>query len=232
MADEIARVVRAGRGGRLPAVRRLRVAALPATRCATSSTATSTRRSTWSPRTWPGWPRSAGSAGWRPKVGQYLQGPAHCSGSSPSRRCTPACRRTTRWRSTPSSPTWTRSPGCSSRAGGMHAVPRRAGGGGREARRRLPVRHRRSRRVELAGGRAVAVHTADGERIACRRRRAQPRPAGRLPRPAGHGRGGAAAAYSPSCFVLLAGSTRDVHPTIAHHNIHFGRVLATACSTS
>nr|WP_284290652.1 FAD-dependent oxidoreductase [Angustibacter aerolatus] len=46
MAQEPARDVRPGRGGRLRALRRLRVEACTATRCATSSTATSTRRST------------------------------------------------------------------------------------------------------------------------------------------------------------------------------------------
>ena len=62
-----------------------------------------------------------------------------------------------------------------------------AGRRGREARRRVPVRHRGRRGSSVAGGRAVAVHTADGERIAVRRGRAQPRPAGRLPRPAAGG---------------------------------------------
>ena len=51
--------------------------------------------------------------------------------------------------------------------GGMHAVPRALAGGGGEARRRAPVRRPTVTRVELRGDRAVAVHTAAGERIAC-----------------------------------------------------------------
>ena len=105
------------------------------------------------------------------------------SGCSPSRRCTPGCRRTTRSRSTRSSPTWTRWPACSSRAAACT-----------RCRGRWPARRRSTAsssataptvtRVELRGGRAVAVHTTDGERVAVRRGGAQPGPAGRAPRPA------------------------------------------------
>ena len=76
-------------------------------------------------------------------------------------------------------------------------------------------------RVELRGQRAVAVHTADGDRIPCdavvlnpdlpvARRDLLGRPLRRR------------LAYSPSCFLLLAGSSAS-YGKIAHHNIHFGR---------
>ena len=46
--------------------------------------------------------------------------------SSRSSRCTPGCHRSGRWRSTPSSPTWTPSPGCSSRAAACVRCPTRS----------------------------------------------------------------------------------------------------------
>ncbi len=92
--------------------------------------------------------------------------------------------------------------------GGMHAVPARAGRRGGEARRRRPVRlHRRTRSRRPGDGRR-AVHTTDGERIGCDAVVLNPDlPVayrdllGREPWSVRRLR------YSPSCFLLLAGST-------------------------
>jgi phytoene desaturase len=79
--------------------------------------------------------------------------------------------------------------------------------------------------VELRGGRATAVLTTDGERIpadvvvlnpdlpAAYRDLLPGTPAPRRVR---------SLDYSPSCFVLHAGS-RAAYRRIVHHNIHFGR---------
>jgi phytoene desaturase len=108
--------------------------------------------------------------------------------------------------------------------GGMHAVPRALAGAaakhGVSFRYNTPVQ-----RVELQGDRAVAVHTEAGERIPCdvvvlnpdlpvaRRELLGVAPPRRsLGRPP---------TYSPSCFLLLAGSHAS-YSRIAHHNIHFG----------
>jgi phytoene desaturase len=78
-------------------------------------------------------------------------------------------------------------------------------------------------RVELSGDRAVAVLTADGERVACDALVLNPdlptayrELLGTKPRRLGHLR------YSPSCFLLLAGANVTYRRT-AHHNLHFGR---------
>lgn len=85
-------------------------------------------------------------------------------------------------------------------------------------------------RVEHAGGRARAVHTADGRRIAADVVVLNPdlpvahrELLGRTPRRVRR------LAYSPSCYLLLAGTTRawDDAATAAkgppaHHSIHFG----------
>lgn len=108
--------------------------------------------------------------------------------------------------------------------GGMHAVPRALAGaiekhGGQ-------IRYgTTATRVEVQGGRARAVHTAGGERIpadvvvltadlpmAYR----ELLPPGLAPRRLPKLR------YSPSCFVLLAGSRQSYRHT-AHHTISFGR---------
>jgi len=106
-------------------------------------------------------------------------------------------------------------------AGGMHAVP----GAMAAAAEKHGVEIRYSTevtRVEHSGGRAVAVHTAGGERIpadvvvlnpdlpvAYRELMGfEPRRLKRL-------------AYSPSCYLLLAGSTR-AYDSGAHHTISFG----------
>ena len=106
--------------------------------------------------------------------------------------------------------------------GGMHAVPRALAGAaekhGVEFRYGTTVS-----RVERRGERAVAVHTVDGERIACDvvvlnpdlpvayrdLLGFTPRRVRRL-----H--------YSPSAHVLHVGSSA-AYGHLAHHNIHFGR---------
>lgn len=106
-------------------------------------------------------------------------------------------------------------------SGGMHAVP--------EALATVAARHgvglrfgTTVTRVEHVGGRARAVHTADGERIAldavvltADRPVAFRELLGVSPRRLGRLR------YSPSCYLLLAGS-REAFPTGAQHNLHFG----------
>jgi len=107
--------------------------------------------------------------------------------------------------------------------GGMHAVPRAMAGAaekhGVELRYDTTVTG-----VETVGGRAVAVTTADGERIAAdvvvlnpdlpvARRDLLRRPLRRPLR------------YSPSCALLLVGSSAT-YSKIGHHNIHFGEPWA------
>ncbi|MDG4763149.1 phytoene desaturase family protein [Solwaraspora sp. WMMD406] len=105
--------------------------------------------------------------------------------------------------------------------GGMHAVPRALAAAAEK--HGVQIRYGTTvTQVETSAGRARAVHTADGERIAAdvvvlnpdlpiayaellpptRRRRLR---------------------YSPSCVVLHVGS-RQGYDRIAHHNIHFGRL--------
>jgi phytoene desaturase len=107
--------------------------------------------------------------------------------------------------------------------GGIHAVPRALAAAaelhGVEVRYGVDVTQ-----VELSGQRAVAVHTRAGERIAADvvvlnpdlpvawRELLAP---SRRPRRLGRQR------YSPSCLLMLAGSTLP-HGTQAHHTIHFG----------
>lgn len=105
--------------------------------------------------------------------------------------------------------------------GGMHALPRAMAAAaekhGVEFRYNTTVS-----RVEHRGGRALAVITADGERIAADSFILNPD----LPvayrdllgvNPVSLRR----LKYSPSCFLLLAGSNQQ-YSKIAHHNIHFG----------
>ncbi len=108
--------------------------------------------------------------------------------------------------------------------GGMHAVPRALAGAAEK--HGVELRYGRTvSRVLVEHGRAVGVETTDGERydadvvvinpdlpVAYRELlppEATPRRVKRL-------------RYSPSCFLLLAGSTQTYTRT-AHHNIHFGR---------
>ncbi|MGL5858688.1 MAG: phytoene desaturase family protein [Angustibacter sp.] len=105
--------------------------------------------------------------------------------------------------------------------GGMHALPQAMAAAadkhGVQLRYRTEVT-----RVEHRGGRAVAVHTADGQRIAADvvvlnpdLPVAQRELLGRSPWTVRRLR------YSPSCYLLLAGSRRH-YPQGAHHTIHFG----------
>jgi phytoene desaturase len=103
--------------------------------------------------------------------------------------------------------------------GGMHAVPRALAGAAEK--HGVVLRYgETATRVELSGTRAVSVITSGGERIACdavvlnpdlpvARRLLLGKPLRRRLR------------YSPSCFLLLAGSTMT-YPQAAHHTISFG----------
>ena len=106
-------------------------------------------------------------------------------------------------------------------SGGMHAVPRALAGAAEK--HGVTLRYQTTvRRVEVRGGRAVAVLTTDGERIAADAVVLNPDlPVAYrdlLPPPAPRRR----LRYSPSCVVLHIGSTEG-YSRIAHHNIHFGR---------
>jgi phytoene desaturase len=109
--------------------------------------------------------------------------------------------------------------------GGMHAVPvamaAAAEKHGVEIRYGTTVSS-----VELRGSRAVAVRTADGDRVAADVVVLNPDlpvawrdllPAATPPRRLSR------LSYSPSCVVLLAGSRRPAGDGQAHHTIHFGR---------
>ncbi len=108
--------------------------------------------------------------------------------------------------------------------GGMHAVPRALAGAAEK--HGVEIRYGTEvTRVETRAGRATAVVTADGERVEADvvvlnpdlpvayrdllPPEATPSRVKRLD-------------YSPSCFVLHAGSSANYTKT-AHHNIHFGR---------
>ncbi|MGH8869979.1 MAG: phytoene desaturase family protein [Actinomycetes bacterium] len=104
--------------------------------------------------------------------------------------------------------------------GGMHAVPQ--GLAGAAAKHGVTFRYGTEVvDVETSGDRAQAVRTADGDRVPCdvlvlnpdlpvARSRLLGHPLRRPVR------------YSPSCFLLLAGS-RARYRRIAHHNVHVGR---------
>jgi phytoene desaturase len=102
--------------------------------------------------------------------------------------------------------------------GGMHAVPRALAGAAEKHGVVLRLGETVTR-VEMNGQRAVAVHTSAGDRIPCDAvvlnpdlpvaRELMGHPLRRRLR------------YSPSCFLLLAGS-RTAYPDQAHHTISFG----------
>lgn len=105
--------------------------------------------------------------------------------------------------------------------GGMHALPTALAGAavkhGVDLRCNVEVT-----RVEKAGGRAVAVHTAAGERIACDALVLTPDlPTAWHTLLGGGSRRLDRLRYSPSCVLLLAGS-RTAYPDRAHHEITFG----------
>ncbi len=106
--------------------------------------------------------------------------------------------------------------------GGMHAVPRALAAAA--AKHGVDIRYETdATRVEMAGQRAVAVHTASGERIAADVVVLNPDlpsawdllPAGSAPRRLPRLR------HAPSCALLLAGSSLP-QAGQAHHTIHFG----------
>ena len=96
MEAEIRPVCGPRRRGRLPTAARVADQAVPHRDRHASSARTSTPRWTCSAPTWPGSPRSAGSAG-SARGSPGCCRTSGCSGSSPSRRCTPGWRRSTRW---------------------------------------------------------------------------------------------------------------------------------------
>ncbi|MGH8893070.1 MAG: phytoene desaturase family protein, partial [Actinomycetes bacterium] len=103
--------------------------------------------------------------------------------------------------------------------GGMHAVPRALAGAAEK--HGVVVRYGETvQRVELRGRRAVAVVTAGGDRVPCDAVVLNP------DLPAARRLVGAEVrrklTYSPSCFLMLAGS-RSVSDEDAHHTISFGR---------
>ena len=106
--------------------------------------------------------------------------------------------------------------------GGMHALPRALAGAAEK--HGVEIRYSTEvDRVEMRGDRATAVHTVDGERIAADVVVLNPdlpvaykQLLGRDPWDVRR------LTYSPSCFLLLAGSSARYTKT-AHHNIHFGR---------
>lgn len=105
--------------------------------------------------------------------------------------------------------------------GGMHAIP--VAMAAAAAKHGVEIRYDTAvTQVERNGDRAVAVHTEQGERIACDAVVLNPDlPVayrdllGFTPRRVRRLR------YSPSAFLLLAGSNRE-YKHLAHHNIHFG----------
>ena len=106
--------------------------------------------------------------------------------------------------------------------GGMHALPRALAGAAEK--HGVDIRYSTEvDRVEMRGDRATAVHTVDGERIPADVVVLNPdlpvaykQLLGRDPWDVRR------LTYSPSCFLLLAGSSARYTKT-AHHNIHFGR---------
>jgi len=103
--------------------------------------------------------------------------------------------------------------------GGMHEIPRALAGAAEK--HGVRVRYDTEvRRVEVRGGRATAVVTAEGERIPADVVVLNPDMAAvpLVPSPSPRRR----LTYSPSCVVLHVGSMQ-AYGQIAHHNIHFGR---------
>jgi phytoene desaturase len=108
--------------------------------------------------------------------------------------------------------------------GGMHAVPRALAGAAEK--HGVVFRYGTTvTKVLVSNGRAVGVETSDGERVMADVVVLNPDlPVAyrELLPPAATPRRVRSLRYSPSCFLLLAGSTAS-YSKIAHHNIHFGR---------
>jgi len=108
--------------------------------------------------------------------------------------------------------------------GGMHAVPVALAGAA--VKHGVDIRYSTTvTQVEVANGRAVGVLTAAGERIPADVVVINPDlPVAyrELLPPSATPTRVKSLTYSPSCFLLLAGSTAS-YSKIAHHNIHFGR---------
>ena len=108
--------------------------------------------------------------------------------------------------------------------GGMHAVPRALAGAAEK--HGVAIHYGQTvSRVLVEHGRAVGVETADGERIAADVVVLNPDlPVAyrELLPPEATPRRVKSLTYSPSCFLLLAGSSQTYSAT-AHHNIHFGK---------
>ena len=112
--------------------------------------------------------------------------------------------------------------------GGMHAVPRALAGAAQK--HGVELRYGTTvRRVLVEHGRAVGVETSEGERIPADVVVLNPDlPVAyrELLPPEATPRRVKTLAYSPSCFLLLAGSSASYTRT-AHHNIHFGRAWSS-----
>ncbi|MFZ0160000.1 MAG: phytoene desaturase family protein [Kineosporiaceae bacterium] len=106
-------------------------------------------------------------------------------------------------------------------AGGMHSLPRAMADAA--AKHGVEFRYGTTvTAVEHSGGRASAVRTADGERIAADVVVLNPDLPVAYRDLLGHTpRTVARLTYSPSCYLLLAGSSAR-YDQLAHHNIHFG----------
>jgi phytoene desaturase len=108
--------------------------------------------------------------------------------------------------------------------GGMHAVPQALAGAAEK--HGVVLRYGTTvTQVLVEHGRAVGVATTDGERIAADVVVLNPDlPVAyrELLPPAATPRRVRSLRYSPSCFLLLAGSSSS-YSRIAHHNLHFGR---------
>ena len=105
--------------------------------------------------------------------------------------------------------------------GGMHAVPQAMAAAAEK--HGVQIRYSTTvSRVEHDGSRASAVHTTDGERIAADVVVLNPDLPVAHRDLLGHTPWNVKRlAYSPSCYLLLAGSSAS-YPQVAHHNIHFG----------
>jgi phytoene desaturase len=104
--------------------------------------------------------------------------------------------------------------------GGMYALPRAMASAAQ--RHGVQIRYGATvSSVEVRNGRAIAVHTLDGQRITADAVVLNPDVPAALDLLPGSGFG-RQLRYSPSCVVLHVGSSATYSQT-AHHNIHFGK---------